>query len=123
MQPFETSSVVQIRELQQAACQNDIQLMEEVLQRPQDPDLASGVGGGAWPPLHFACTFGHAASVRLLLEAYADKDKVSDDGTTPIMLATERDHPEVVRLLLEASADKDSINNDGASGLLLKNLN
>ena len=71
LQCFEASSQEQIRHLQDAAGGNDIQAMEQLLQRPQDPDLE--VGGQA-PALHLACDRGHVEAARLLLEANADKD-------------------------------------------------
>eukprot|EP00972_Heterocapsa_arctica_P041999 6193943-Heterocapsa_arctica.AAC.1 len=45
--------------------------------------------------------------VRLLLEAGADKDKVRQDGDTPLMFASRNGHLELAHLLLTAGADKD----------------
>ena len=50
--PFETSSQDQIRHLQQAAAYNNIPAIEQILQRPQDPDLEDA---DARVALHFAC--------------------------------------------------------------------
>ena len=81
LQQFEASSEEQIRHLLDAANGNDIQAMEQLLQRPQDPDLEVG---GLPPALHCACDRGHAKAARLLLEANADKDKpFSNRGSTP----------------------------------------
>ena len=61
LQHVAASSQEQIRQLQEAACSNDIQAMEKLLQRPQDPDLEIG---GLPPALHSACGQGHAQAAR-----------------------------------------------------------
>ena len=117
LQQFEASSEEQIRQLREAADGNDIQAMEQLLQRPQDPDLEVG---GMPPALHCACGQGYANAARLLLEANADKDKASFDsyGSTPMQWACDGGHVEVVQLLLEASADKDKAAETGATPLM-----
>ena len=52
LQHFEASSEEQIRQLRDAARNNDIQAMEQLLQRPQDPDLEVT---DLAPALHCAC--------------------------------------------------------------------
>ena len=55
--------------------------------------------------MHVACEEGYADVVRHLIECGADKDKArSDDGATPLLLASLEGHLEVVRTLLEASS-------------------
>ena len=117
LQPFEASSEDQIRHLRDATVDNDIQAMEQLLQRPQDPDLE--VEGQA-PALHYACARGITDAARLLLEADADKDRpYADIGTTPLLMASVHGRKEVVGLLLEANADKDKSDNDGETPLFL----
>ena len=116
LRPLEASSQDQIWHLQQTATHNDIVAMEQLLQRPQDPDLEDA---DARVALHFACCHGCTEAVRLLLEAGADKDKAADGGATSLLIASRKGHLEVVRLLLEASADKDKAANDGASPLFM----
>ena len=117
LQQFEASSGEQIRQLRKAAEGNNIQAMEQLLQRPQDPDLEAG---GLPPALHCACRRGHVEAARLLLEANADKDKAcGDPGSTPMHFSCERGHVEVVQLLLEANADKDKGNKYGATLLIV----
>ena len=53
LQAFEASSLDQIKQLQQTARDNNIPAMEQLLQRPQDPDL--DLGGASLPALHMAC--------------------------------------------------------------------
>ena len=55
LQPCIASSEEQIEQLQEAACANDVLTMEQLLQRPQDPDLAYGISP---PALLFASMFG-----------------------------------------------------------------
>eukprot|EP00752_Nemacystus_decipiens_P006553 g5900.t1 len=73
--------------------------------------LASGVdvsashtvtGGDA---LHYAVDRGHNEMVCALLHAGADKDRVDNDGDTPLILASSRGHLSIVQTLLGAGAD------------------
>ena len=115
VQEFEASSPEQIRHLQDAARDNNIQVMEQLLQRPQDPDLEVG---GLPPALHVACCQGHTEAACLLLEANADKNRACvNRGSTPMHWACICGCVEVVTLLLEANADKDKAENDGATPL------
>ena len=111
---FEASSQDQIQQLQQAAGDNFLLVVEQLLQRPQDPDLEDE---DAWVALHFACEHGSDAAVRLLLKAKADKDKATHAEETPMWMASQEGHLEVVHLLLEASADKDKAKDDGKTPL------
>ncbi|CAE7364051.1 ASB2 [Symbiodinium natans] len=106
LQAFEPSSRDQIAQLQEAACENKIAAMQQLLERPQDPDLE--LGERSPPALFFACHFGCTEAVRLLMEANADKNRAMNDGTTPLLVAIAEGHLEIVRLLLEADADKDA---------------
>ena len=120
VQQFAASSEEQIHNLRDAALGNDIQAMEQLLQRPQDPDLEVGGRPPARPPaLHYACGEGHVEAAHLLLEANADKDKASSGnyGSTPMHWACQGGHLQVVSLLLEANADKNKANSYGATPL------
>ena len=108
LRPFEASSQEQIRRLLQTAADNHIPAIEQLLKRPQNPNLEDAHG---WVALHAACRHGCTVAVRLLLEANADKDKATNGGATSLFIASEKGHLEVVRLLLEASADKDKATN------------
>ena len=55
---------------------------------------------------------GHVELVQCLVEAGAEKDLSTDDGTTPLTEAARWDHVEVVRYLLEAGADKNKARTD-----------
>ena len=56
---------------------------------------------------------GRLEVARLLLEAGADKDSATEDGTTSLGMASHDGHLIIVLLLLEANADKDKANNNG----------
>ena len=75
-------------------------------------------------PLIYASRRGHLQAMRLLCEAGADKDKVTQHGwTTALMLASLKGHLEVARLLCEAGADKDKADEDGATALICASQN
>ena len=78
-------------------------MMEELLQRPQDPDLE--VGGRTL--LSYAASRGLIRVLHLLLEACADIDATDSTGGTPMVWACDCGKVEVVRLLLRAKADMD----------------
>ena len=54
-----------------------------------------------------------------MLEAKADKNKAMNDGTTPLVLASQEGQLEMVCLLLEANAEKDKAMNDGVTPLIV----
>ena len=77
--------------------------IEEMLQRPQDPNLT----------FLEACWTGQAGAVRLLLEAAAEVNLADSGGETPLHLAAKQGHLELVHLLLEAKADTSLANRRG----------
>ncbi|CAE7415636.1 ANKRD29, partial [Symbiodinium sp. KB8] len=112
---FCPASTAQVSALQDSARSGLMSEVENLLQRPQDPDL---VRLGHHPtPLSVASENGHIEVTRLLLEANADKDKANQDGATPLFIAAQNGHLEVVRLLLQANADKDKALEDSVTPL------
>ena len=57
-------------------------------------------------------------TVRMLLNAGADKNEEGHNGYTALTAASVWGHVEVVRLLLEADAGKNSADNDGITALI-----
>lgn len=58
-----------------------------------------------WHPLHYAADRRHPLLVQLLLDAGAQVDAQTSEGTTPLMLAAARGDEDNVRLLLKAGAN------------------
>jgi ankyrin repeat protein len=67
-------------------------------------------------PIYIAACNGHAACVKLLLDAGGDVNKCRNNGISPIYKATENGHAACVELLLASGADPRSSWN-GSSAL------
>ena len=70
-----------------------------------------------WTPLIYAATGGHADVARYLIDAGANVDAASPNGTTALMMAVREGHAAVVDLLLERGADVGHRNENGATAL------
>ncbi|CAE7357526.1 Ankrd17 [Symbiodinium sp. CCMP2592] len=117
---FSEASEEQALELITAAGHGNVASVEEILQRPQDPNRL--VPDAAFPRLPhrsqtaLACAacMGHREVVRLLLEASADKEGHGCFGLDrgcfgpALVLAACRGHLDVAHLLLEAGALKEA---------------
>ncbi|OLP79395.1 Ankyrin repeat and KH domain-containing protein mask [Symbiodinium microadriaticum] len=114
--PFSDTSEEQAEALCEAARDGTVGKVEELLQRPQDPNLAItdpesedlSWGGGPGPDLLTALSeateHGHLEIVHLLLEAGARIEGPANDA---LAHAARKSHIDIVRLLLQAGADKD----------------
>lgn len=88
-----------------ACAENRLEDVERMLQAPQDPDTKDFAKPGITAML-LAAEKGHAAVVRLLLEAGAERDITeAQHGRTAFHLASQKGHAEVVRVLLQAGAN------------------
>lgn len=67
-----------------------------------------------WTPLHYAATGAEPRMVSFLLDAGADIDALSPQGTTALMLAARHGDERTVSLLLERGADPALTNPEGA---------
>lgn len=65
----------------------------------RDPSLVSAADDRGWTLLHQEALAGSAATVRVLLEAGADPNTVTNDGMTPLQLAKSLGWERVVALL------------------------
>ncbi|CAE7232829.1 mask [Symbiodinium natans] len=112
--PFSPASSKQVAQLVDAATHDRVSQVEEILQRPQDPNLLADAHVEGWrtsaqAPLHAAAMYGRVEVARLLLEARADVDQPDEGNQTPLLLACSRSgEVPVVRLLLQARADTSS---------------
>ncbi|CAE6951949.1 ANK2 [Symbiodinium natans] len=93
-----------------------LELVEEMLHRPIDPDC---MGRPSETALMFAASRGKCDMAALLLEAGANKDATNRLGRTPLFAAALMGHVEVSRLLLEARAEVDKADKDGQSPLYM----
>jgi ankyrin repeat protein len=69
---------------------------------------------GGWTPLHYAASSPEPGVVGFLLDAGADVDAVSPDGSTALMLAARYGDERIIDILLERGADPQLKNPHGA---------
>eukprot|EP00439_Symbiodinium_sp_Y106_P059911 s456_g8.t2 len=130
---YSEASLEQAAELTAAVGHASASKVEEILQRPQDPNQADADGN---TPLILAENVeiasllleagankdqarGHLDVVNLLLEAGADKDLANSHGTTPLMLAAAYGHVDVTGSLLEADVGIDLTDVRGITALMI----
>ena len=70
-----------------------------------------------WNPLIYAATNGFLDIIRFLLDAKADIDATSPNGTTALMMAVRGNHYTVAELLLERGANVNIRNENGEHSL------
>jgi ankyrin repeat protein len=77
------------------------------LRRAISPDTLNAYAYDGWTPLHLAAFFGHADTVRLLIEEGADVHAVARNAiaNTPLHAATAGRHTDAALLLLQHGAD------------------
>jgi uncharacterized protein len=105
-------------------------LAEELLRRGADVEARSstflpleGRDDSGWQPLHYAADRRHPLLVQLLLDAGAQVDAETTEGTTPLMLAARKGDEDNLRLLLRAGANPLRENAHHASALSLARMN
>jgi ankyrin repeat protein len=79
----------------------------DALRRALADSTTDVVGYDGWTPLHLAAFFGHLDAARVLLDAGARVDAVSQNSlaNTPLHAATAGKHADVAVLLLDHGAD------------------
>ena len=75
------------------------------------------INGAGWTPLIYAATGGHADVARYLIDAGANVNAASPNGTTALMMAVRGGHAAVVDLLLASGAEVGHRNEAGATAL------
>ena len=60
--------------------------------------MITGNVGRQWQPIHWAATNGHAGTVSTLIQFGADVNCISNNGYTPIYVASENGHIDVVKI-------------------------
>jgi len=85
-----------IKWLHQAVRDHDIAKIHSMLTEKADVNEKDWLG---YSPLHWACYFGYADVVGLLLDSRADPNLVSDTGRTPLEIAKAMDYEQIAELL------------------------
>lgn len=80
-------------------------------------DKGAQVNKSGWAPLHYAASGGNLEVINQLLQAHAELDAPSPNGTTPLMMAAAYGTPEAVKLLIESGANIDARNAKGMTAL------
>ena len=86
-----------------AVYQGDLDALEHVLQRPQDPNAEDP--DYEVLPLVEAAAWGRLSCLEMLLEARADPNVKASDGATPLICAACNNHSHIMQRLLEHGAD------------------
>jgi len=68
---------------------------------------------GQWTPMHYAAVSGSVKSMRMLVEAGADINAFSPNGTTPLMMAAREGKEQAVRFLMSKGVDASVVNQSG----------
>jgi ankyrin repeat protein len=89
-----------------ASCNGHASIVEALLGRGADVNQARTEDGTT--PLWIACEYGHAVILRVLLVAGCDINACSDDGRSPVDIATANGHTDMVQELLLAVAAQSS---------------
>ena len=126
IQGFQQPDTEQDKSLMRACEENDDKLLEQHLNRPQNPNFlfpllhGNVVTSAALPA---AAYNGSLQCTTLLIEAGANKDQGTDTGATPLFIAAARGHLDVVQFLVESGANKDKARtHDGATPLFMAAL-
>ena len=99
--PLIVPDMTATRKFFNAAVAGNKETLELFLHKPIDPDIVFQ----GQTALHIATAHSHYQLVRLLLEAGADKDKVSEDLRSWVPLNFGRGDSSMLRLLLDAAAN------------------
>jgi ankyrin repeat protein len=88
--------------------------------QPAPPPVAPVARGGGLTALAFAAREGHIESARVLIdEGSADVNQLTEDGWSPLLIATQNRHYRLARFLLDHGANVNSSNIHGWTPLYL----
>ncbi|HML19725.1 MAG TPA: ankyrin repeat domain-containing protein [Candidatus Dependentiae bacterium] len=86
-----------------AICARHIEMIKLLIVSGADVDFKCKYYG--YTPLHCAAFGGWADVAKILIDAHANIDAVSDDYMTPLYVAIKKAQPEIVQVLIQAGAD------------------
>jgi ankyrin repeat protein len=98
-----------------AAREGRVDLIPALVKQGADPNERAGVNG--WTPLMHAIHKNQKGSVIALLNAGADINGRSQDGSTALMMAAGYGYTDIVNLLLDRGADAHAQLSDGMNAL------
>jgi hypothetical protein len=101
--------------LADAARDGRTDLIPVLVKQGADPNQRAGVNG--WPPIMHAIHKNQKGSVIALLDAGADVNARSTDGSTALMMAAGYGYADLVNLLLDRGADGHAQLSDGMNAL------
>ncbi len=104
-----------IHSLADAARDGRVGVIPVLIKQGADPNERSGVNG--WPPIMHAIHKNQKGSVIALLDAGADVNARSTDGSTALMMAAGYGYADTVNLLLDRGADAHAQLSDGMNAL------
>jgi ankyrin repeat protein len=99
----------------QAAREGRIDRIPVLVRQGADPNQQAGVNG--WTPLMHAIHKNQKGSIIALLDAGADVNGRSSDGSTPLMMAAGYGYTDLVNVLLDRGADPHLEMSDGSNAL------
>ncbi|RDW62024.1 hypothetical protein BP6252_11457 [Coleophoma cylindrospora] len=90
-------------------------------QSPTDTPISEKISG--WMLLHQSCANGNFRVVKFLVEHQAEVNMKTDDGFTPLYIASQNGHIEVVKFLVEHQAEVNTKTDDGSTPLYVASRN
>ncbi|KAI8919228.1 hypothetical protein DFJ77DRAFT_267138 [Powellomyces hirtus] len=99
-------------EFVRAVTANDVERVQELLD--SDPQFAANINDrDGWSALHNCCSGGHLFGAKYLIEAGCNVSIQSNNGHTPLMIASGKGFVDLVELLLNNRADPTTVNKFG----------
>ncbi len=93
-----------------ASREGDAQRVSKLIAAGEDIDASDSIYG--LTPLHEAASSGSVESVRILLDAGATVDSLTNRGQTPLHAAAFHGHLDIVEELIDAGADADKVDHN-----------
>ena len=109
--------VTGITPLYWAAAAGHIEVVELLIGIIRDVNVSCA--DNSYTALHVACSRGHSALVKWLLDRQANVNAREQTGVTPLYVAAQHGHIDIVKLLLDNEADVNAQRNTGSTPLYI----